>query len=113
MVRVDSFYSFAPNGPSLDSITWDIVLAQRKKINIGFSIEAMKGERWQIDLKEFQQRAHELEGSVVTRSANGDDDPQFRQINELLKSGIDVLVFLPYDTSKAGRVVEATCLGTL
>ncbi len=66
-----------------------------------------KGERWQTDLDEFQQRAHELGGAVVTRSANGDDDLQFRQIKELLKGGIDVLVFLPHDTSKAGRIVEA------
>jgi len=54
----------------------------------------MNGERWQTDLDEFQQRAHQLGGSVLTRSANGDDDLQFRQIKELLKSGIDVLVFL-------------------
>ena len=79
----------------------------KKEMKIGFSIEDMKGERWQTDLEEFQQRAHELGGAVVTRSANGDDDLQFRQINELLKSGIDVLVFLPHDTSKDWRIVEA------
>jgi D-xylose transport system substrate-binding protein len=80
---------------------------QKKEIKIGFSIENMEGERWQTDLDEFQKRAHTLGGTVVTRSANGDDDVQFRQINELLKDGIDVLVFLPHDTSKAGRIVEA------
>ncbi len=88
-------------------LTLGVVQAQKKEIKIGFSIEATNGERWQTDLEEFQQRAHELGGTVVTRSANGDDDLQFRQIKELLKSGIDVLVFLPHDTSKAGRVVEA------
>jgi len=87
-------------------LTLNVAQAQKKEIKIGFSIEAMNGERWQTDLDEFQQRAHELGGSVLTRSANGDDDLQFRQIKELLKSGIDVLVFLPHDTSKAGRVVE-------
>ncbi len=84
-----------------------VAQAQKKEVKIGFSIEAMEGERWQTDLDQFQQRAHELGGAVITRSANGDDDVQFHQINELLKSGIDVLVFLPHDTSKAGRVVEA------
>ncbi len=84
-----------------------VAQAQKKEIKIGFSIEAMEGERWQTDLDEFQQRAHELGAAVVTRSAHGNDDLQFRQINELLKSGIDVLVFLPHDTSKAGRIVEA------
>jgi D-xylose transport system substrate-binding protein len=88
-------------------LTLSVAQAQKKEITIGFSIEAVEGERWQTDLDEFQQRAHELGGAVVTRSANGDDDLQFRQIKELLKRGIDVLVFLPHDTSKAGRIVEA------
>ncbi len=87
--------------------TLGVAQAQKKEIKIGFSIEAMNGERWQTDLDEFQQRAHEFGGSVVTRFANGDDDLQFRQIQELLAGGIDVLVFLPHDTSKAGRIVEA------
>ncbi len=68
-------------------LTLGVAQAQKKEIKIGFSIEAMNGERWQTDLEEFQQRAHELGGSVLTRSANGDDDLQFRQIKELLKSG--------------------------
>ena len=88
-------------------LTLGAAQAQKKEIKIGFSLEATNGERWQTDLEEFQQRAHELGGSVLTRSANGDDDLQFRQIKELLNSGIDVLVFLPHDTSKAGRMVEA------
>jgi D-xylose transport system substrate-binding protein len=88
-------------------LTLGVAPAQTKEIKVGFSIEAMKGERWQTDLDEFQQRAGQLGGAVVTRFANGDDDLQFRQINELLKGGIDVLVFLPHDTSKAGRIVEA------
>ncbi len=88
-------------------LTLGIAQARKREIKIGFSIEDMKGERWQTDLDEFQQRAHELGGAVVTRSANGDDDLQFRQINELLKDGIDVLVFLPHDTNKAGRIVVA------
>jgi D-xylose transport system substrate-binding protein len=88
-------------------LTLAVAQAQKREIKIGFSIEAVKGERWQTDLDEFQHRAHELGGAVVTRSANGDDDLQFRQINELLEGGIDVLVFLPHDTSKAERIVKA------
>jgi D-xylose transport system substrate-binding protein len=88
-------------------LTLGVAQAQKKEIKIGFSIEAIKGERWQTDLDEFQQRAHELGGAVATRDANGDDDLQFRQINELLEGGIDVLVFLPHDTGKAGRIVDA------
>lgn len=92
---------------ALIALTLGVAQGQKKEIKIGFSIEATVGERWQTDLDEFQKRAHQLGGAVVTRSANGDDDLQFQQINELLKGGIDVLVFLPHDTSKAGRIVEA------
>lgn len=81
--------------------------SQKREIKIGFSIENTKGERWQTDLDKFQQRAHELGAAVVIRSANGDDDVQFEQVNELFDSGIDVLVFLPHDTGRAGRFVEA------
>ena len=88
-------------------LTLGMAQAQKKEIKIGFAIEDMKGERWRTDLEEFQQRVLDLGGSVVIRSADGDDDLQFRQVNELLKDGINVLVFLPHDTGKAGRVVAA------
>ena len=88
-------------------LTLSIAQTQKKEIKIGFAIEDMKGERWRTDLDEFQQRVLDLGGSVVISSANGDDDLQFLQVNELLKDGIDVLVFLPHDTDKAGRIVAA------
>lgn len=81
--------------------------SQNREIKIGFSIENVKGERWQTDIDEFQQRAHELGASVIIRDAKGDDDVQLRQVKELLASGIDVLVFLPHDTSRAMPFVAA------
>jgi D-xylose transport system substrate-binding protein len=77
------------------------------KLKIGFSIEAMKGERWQTDLVSFQARAKQLGAKVISRDANGDDDLQFQQVQDMLKSGIKVLVLLPHDTAKASRMVEA------
>jgi D-xylose transport system substrate-binding protein len=79
---------------------------QKPEIKIGFSIEATNGERWQTDLDEFQLRAHELGATVVTRSANGDDDLQFKQVKEMLDEGIRALVLLPHDSAKAVRIVE-------
>jgi len=59
-------------------------------------------------LEQFRQGAHELgAAAVVIRSADVDDDVQFKQVKELLGSGIDVLVFLPHDTGKAGRFIDA------
>jgi D-xylose transport system substrate-binding protein len=80
---------------------------QKPAIKIGFSIEATKGERWQTDLDEFQARAEQLGAQTITRSADGDDELQFKQVKELLDSGIDALVLLPHDSTKATRIVEA------
>ncbi len=77
------------------------------KLKIGFSIEAMKGERWQTDLNSFVVRAKQLGAEVISGDANGDDDLQFRQVKDMIKAGIKVLVLLPRDTKKAGRMVDA------
>jgi D-xylose transport system substrate-binding protein len=84
---------------------------QKPEIKIGFSIEATHGERWQTDLDEFQVRAQQLGARTITRSADGDDDLQYKQVEEMLNPppgthGIDVLVLLPHDSAKAVRIVE-------
>jgi D-xylose transport system substrate-binding protein len=77
------------------------------KLQIGFSIEAMKGERWQTDLNSFEVRAKQLGAKVISGDANGDDDRQFEQVKDMIKAGIQVLVLLPRDTSRASRMVDA------
>lgn len=77
------------------------------KPKIGFSIEAMKGERWQTDLNSFAGRAKQLGAEVISSDAGGDDDVQLQQVKDMIKAGIKVLVLLPHDTTKAGRIVDA------
>jgi D-xylose transport system substrate-binding protein len=77
------------------------------KLEIGFSIEAMKGERWQTDLDSFEVRSKQLGAEVISRDANGDDDLQFQQVKEMIAKGIKVLVLLPHDSAKASRIVDA------
>ena len=77
------------------------------KLKIGFSIEAMKGERWQTDLNSFEARAKQLGAEVISSDANGDDELQLKQVQDMIKAGIKVLVLLPHDTTKAGRMVDA------
>jgi D-xylose transport system substrate-binding protein len=85
-----------------------LVQAQdRNKPQIGFSIEAMKGERWQTDLNSFEVRAKQLGAEVISRDADGDDDRQFQQVKDMIKAGIKVLVLLPKDTTMANRMVDA------
>lgn len=84
------------------------MLAQSQgKIKIGFSIEAMKGERWQTDLQAFEGKARQLGADVISSDANGDDDLQFQQVKEMIQAGIKVLVLLPHDTTRASRIVDA------
>jgi D-xylose transport system substrate-binding protein len=77
------------------------------KPTIGFSIEAMKGERWQTDLDSFKGRAAQLGAEVVSADADGDDNRQFQQVTSMIQAGIKVLVLLPHDTAKASRMVDA------
>ena len=80
---------------------------QANKLKIGFSLEAMKGERWQTDLSSFETRAKQLGAEVISRDADGDDDLQFQQVQDMIKSGIKVLVLLPHDNAKASRIVDS------
>ena len=77
------------------------------KLKIGFSIEAMNGERWQTDRDSFQARAKELGAEVIFADAGGDDARQFQQVKDMIKAGIKVLVLLPHDTAMANRMVDA------
>jgi len=77
------------------------------KPKIGFSIEAMKGERWQTDRNSFEVRAKQLGAEVISADADGDDDRQFQQVKDMIKAGIKVLVLLPKDTAMANRMVDA------
>src|SRR3979490_3078450 len=77
------------------------------KRKIGFSMEAMKGERWQTDLNSFEGRAKQLGAEVISSDAGGDDDRQFQQVQDMIKAGIKVLVLLPHTNSQASRMVDA------
>jgi D-xylose transport system substrate-binding protein len=77
------------------------------KPKIGFSLEAMKGERWQTDLDSFEARAKQLGAEVISADADGDDARQFQQVQEMLKAGIKVLVLLPHENAMATRIVAA------
>lgn len=77
------------------------------KLQIGFSIEDMKGERWQTDLDSFEARAKQLGAEVISRDAGGDDARQLQQIKDMIKAGIKVLVLMPRDTTTASRMVDA------
>ena len=76
------------------------------KIKIGFSMSTLREERWQRDRDIFVARAKELGADVIVQNANNDSDEQQRQVKYLLDQGIDILVIVPQDASKATAEVQ-------
>jgi D-xylose transport system substrate-binding protein len=74
---------------------------------IGLLLDTLREERWQRDRDLFIARATELGVKVVVRSADGDADRQIAAAEELLASGVKVLVVVPTDLDKAGVIVAA------
>ncbi len=87
--------------------------ATRKKkgpndpVVIGFSMDTVKEERWQRDKDLVEKRAKELGMQVSVQVANGDDNLQVKQAENLLTQGVDVLIVAPHNGEIAASIVEA------
>jgi len=78
-----------------------------KKIKIGLSMDTLKEERWVKDRDLFVTRAEELGADVIVQSAEGKDETQLKQVENMLTQGIDVLVIIPHNAEVAATMVEA------
>ncbi|HYL65090.1 MAG TPA: substrate-binding domain-containing protein [Candidatus Methylomirabilis sp.] len=76
-------------------------------LKIGYLMDSLKVERWQTDLDAFQKRATELGAVVLVQTAEGNDDLQLQQANQLMDSGVKALVLVAHDADKARRIVMA------
>jgi D-xylose transport system substrate-binding protein len=79
----------------------------REKIRIGWSIQGLGLERWQIDRDAFLQRAEALGAEVILVDAGGDHDKWLPQTKEVLASGIQVLVVVGGDAKTNAEMVAA------
>jgi D-xylose transport system substrate-binding protein len=79
-------------------------------IRIGLSMDTLKEERWQRDRDLFVERAKELGVDVLVQSANGDDNVQTQQAENLLTQGVNVLVVVPHNSEVAASIVESAKL---
>jgi D-xylose transport system substrate-binding protein len=77
------------------------------KIRIAWSINDMRLERWQTDCDAFQQRAEALGAEVIVEDAKGDHDKWLRQTQEVLASGIQVLVLVGGDPKIEAEIAHA------
>jgi len=83
------------------------VCAQETPVHIGFLLDNLKFERWQRDSKLVQARAAELGAKITVKDAEGNDDLQLEQANQLLEAGVNVLIVVPHDADKAAAIVQA------
>ena len=86
--------------------------ARKKKgpndpVVIGFSMDTLKEERWQRDKDLVEKRAKELGMQVFVQVANGDDNLQIKQAENLLTQNVDVLIVAPHNAEVAASIVEA------
>ncbi|QIB26958.1 D-xylose ABC transporter substrate-binding protein [Caloranaerobacter azorensis] len=77
------------------------------EIVIGFSMDTLKEERWQKDRDTLMARAKELGVKILIQAANGDDNKQIAQAENLISQGVDVLMVAPHNAEVAATIVEA------
>lgn len=67
---------------------------------------ASVGSRWPKDLSYIEQAAAKYGASVVSRTAENDENLQVKQATELLEEGIDVLIVVPANSITAAAIVR-------
>ena len=75
-------------------------------VYIGFSMDTLKEERWQRDKALVEARAREVGAQISVQVANGDDAVQTKQCDNMLTSGVDVLIVAPHNGEIAASIVE-------
>jgi len=65
-----------------------------KEVKIGMAIDDLRLERWQKDRDIFVNKAESLGAKVFVQSANGNEETQMSQIENMINRGVDVLVII-------------------
>ncbi|HKR01072.1 MAG TPA: substrate-binding domain-containing protein [Pyrinomonadaceae bacterium] len=76
-------------------------------VKIGFSMDTLKEERWQRDKELVEQRAKEVGANLDVQVANGLDDVQIKQADNMLTQGVEVLIVAPHNGVVASSIVES------
>ncbi|CAJ1000040.1 D-xylose-binding periplasmic protein [Sodalis praecaptivus] len=79
--------------------------ALAKQIKIGMAVDDLRLERWQKDRDIFVRQAESLGASVFVQSANGNEETQMSQIENMINCGVDVLVIIPYNGQVLANVI--------
>lgn len=74
-------------------------------VKIGMAIDDLRLERWQKDRDIFVDKAEKLGAKVYVQSANGNEQTQISQIENMISRGVDVLVIIPYNGEVLTNVI--------
>ncbi|MBC7004945.1 D-xylose ABC transporter substrate-binding protein [Photobacterium sp. BZF1] len=80
--------------------------ALAKTVTIGMAIDDLRLERWQKDRDIFVNKAESLGAKVYVQSANGNEQTQIAQIENMISRGVDVLVIIPYNGEVLTNVIR-------
>ncbi len=75
-------------------------------VKIGVSFATLQEEKWERDRANMEARAAELGAELIVQSANGDEELQNSQCENLITQGIDALIVIAQDSSAASSIVE-------
>ena len=70
------------------------------------AIDDLRLERWQKDRDIFVNKAEQLGAQVFVQSANGNEETQMAQIENMINRGVDVLVIIPYNGQVLSNVIK-------
>ncbi len=79
----------------------------QNKRRIGFLMDDFNSSRWKHDSAIFAKKIRASGNEVVIRICDSDTTLQLKQANELLSSGIDVLVVVPANSTASAAIVRA------
>jgi D-xylose transport system substrate-binding protein len=77
-----------------------------KSVKIGMVIDDLRLERWQKDRDIFVSNAEDLGAKVYVQSANGNEQTQISQIENMISRGVDVLVIIPTNGEVLSNVIK-------
>ncbi len=80
--------------------------ASASRPKLGFSIDDLRIERWSRDRDYFVAAAKHLGATVNVQSADGNEQRQISQIENLISRNMDVIVIVPFNGKVLGNIVS-------
>ncbi|NLG85350.1 MAG: sugar ABC transporter substrate-binding protein [Firmicutes bacterium] len=77
------------------------------KFKVGLSMATLAEERWKVDRDLFKAEIEKLGGEVIVAAANGDENLQNSQAENLITQGVDVLVVIAQNGETASAIVNS------